>query len=681
MRHALSVVAMVCFVACQTPIKPPVYGLTGLLPSPALPGELVTALGQFPAKAQVALDGVPQTAFEIPDGFRLTVPRSITAGEHTLSIIQNGKVILSGILPVTPIIESASLDGGRLRVSGLGWNSTTANRLITNGLSLDPQVENGTLVAELPSATAYGQMAISLSVDGRVSAPFVFDRQAGTLVGTVSQPGLGGTALVPKASLQIKSTAQSATTVSSSLIVFADLNSVKQLGLPGLKTISTLKVLNASRLNFSDHQKAQDALIVLRASSAVHAVEWNTSVQLEAVSTNALALKPQAGSISDRQWHLELQGIRQAWNVSQGAGVRVAVIDTGVQLDHPDLQANLIAGYDFVDLDGTPEDQVGHGTHVAGLIAANGGALGVAPAAKIQPIRVLRDLSGGTAFAVAQGILYAANQLDAPINPTPAQVINLSLGSNQYSQIIAAAIQKALEQDVIVIAAAGNDGGPVAYPANLPGVIAVTSLAGPVSSYQPYYANRGNSVWLTAFGGDNSQDQNKDGTPDGILSTDLRPALYSTRQGTSMASPQVAGLAALAIGSGIKPNFVKQTLAATAGDLGYKGFDLNFGHGLISGRVTSSKTPRTYVLTVDSLGKVIAFAPVLSDGSYRLQNLHPGVPVSVLAASDDDNDAILGESGEFVSPLQIITLSSAETKTLNFNLDVSDGQKPYPLQP
>jgi serine protease len=197
--------------------------------------------------------------------------------------------------------------------------------------------------------------------------------------------------------------------------------------------------------------------------------------------------------------------------------------------------------------------------------------------------------------------------LDTPVNNThPVQVINLSLGSQEFSESIAAAVEQALDAGIIVVAATGNAGGPVAYPAAQRGVVSVTALAGPVTAYQPWYANKGLGTWITAYGGDTSQDQNKDNQPDGIYSSDLLGGVpsYSYRMGTSMAAPQVSGLAALALASGTPSWLLRDSLSATATDLGVKGYDYNFGFGLASGRTTTVSSPRTYVLAVDEAGLV-----------------------------------------------------------------------------
>ena len=250
---------------------------------------------------------------------------------------------------------------------------------------------------------------------------------------------------------------------------------------------------------------------------------------------------------------------------------------------------------------------------------------------------------------------------------------------------------------MIVVAAAGNSGGSLAYPAALPGVIAVTALAGPTIPYQPWYASRGAGLWVTAFGGDTGQDQDGDGAPDGILSTDLTRTGYGLRMGTSMASPQVAGLAALARSSGTPANLVRTALAATAGDLGPMGFDARYGYGLISGRLGMPSSPKAYALVLDSGApasspgssspsssspKVLAWTPVQADGTFTLTNLPAPSSVTVLVASDANGDGVLAQAGEFVSsPVAVSAVSGRTVSAPAFDLGISSGAVAYRLTP
>lgn len=278
------------------------------------------------------------------------------------------------------------------------------------------------------------------------------------------------------------------------------------------------------------------------------------------------------------QWNLDMINLPAAWDISLGReDVIVAVVDTGVVLDHPDLQAKLVPGYDFVsdpdtsgDGDGVdenpddPGDGVGggssfHGTHVAGIVAAqfdNGiGVAGAGRATRVMPVRVLgRD--GGSDTDIANGILWAAgidvtvqDQVIPGASP-PADIINLSLGGDAPSMTLCDAISQARAAGAIVIAAAGNSASPTPiFPAGCNGVVSVSAVAADANPAP--YTNFGTTIDLSAPGGNLDTDHQPDGYVDGVLSTLGNDAggtistTYGYFQGTSMAAPHVAGVAAL----------------------------------------------------------------------------------------------------------------------------------------
>ena len=275
-----------------------------------------------------------------------------------------------------------------------------------------------------------------------------------------------------------------------------------------------------------------------------------------------------------QQWHYTeaRAGINlpSAWDLSTGTGVNVAVIDTGVR-PHADLAAQLLPGLDLIsdlnvarDGDGRDSDandpgdgcngrnSSWHGTHVAGTVAAvanNGeGGTGVAPGAKIVPVRVL-GCGGGYNSDIADGIVWAAggNLAGQSVNPNPAKVLNLSLGgSGPCSATLQSAIDSARALGAVVVVAAGNSNAAVSgfSPANCRGVIAVGAV-GRTAARAPY-SNYGPAVDIAAPGGSMST-----GAANGVLSTidvgSTGPAGdgYQFYQGTSMAAPHVAGVAAL----------------------------------------------------------------------------------------------------------------------------------------
>ncbi|WP_119279276.1 S8 family peptidase [Calidithermus roseus] len=434
-----------------------------------------------------------------------------------------------------------------------------------------------------------------------------------------------------------------------------------------------------TRLEFATPAQAEAARRRLEGRPGVLGVEHDAVVRLEALAAQgACSLTPPEPTPDGQgQWHLPLMGLPAAWERTRGEGMVVAVVDTGVLPDHPDLQANLLPGYDFADDDPDSADTAGHGTHVAGLIAASGRVRGAAPGAKVVPVRVIAKDST-SAFTLAQGLLWAAGLDPERPNPNRPQLINLSLGTEAYSEVLAQAVQAVRAEGIALVAAAGNSGQRfLSYPAALPGVIAVTALAGPRSAYQPSYANRGEGLWLSAYGGDPGADQDGDGVCDALLSTDLAPggqAGYGLRAGTSMAAPLVSGVAALALASGTRPDLLRPTLAGTATDLGVLGYDRDFGHGLATGRAATPGTPRTYLLALGDDGKPLAWTLVQSDLSYTLSNLPAGQPLALVAASDADGDRRLGEAGELISAPRPFTPRAGETLSAEpLALEVADG--------
>ena len=259
-----------------------------------------------------------------------------------------------------------------------------------------------------------------------------------------------------------------------------------------------------------------------------------------------------------------------------GAGTRVAVVDTGVT-PGPDLP-NVAPGWNFVAGNSDAHDDSGHGTHVAGTIAqatGNGiGVAGVAGGATIVPVKVLDANGDGTDTNIIAGINWAVAQR--------VDVINVSLGGDRDGGTCNA-VANAVANNVTVVAASGNDGGPVSYPAACPGVIAVgaNTIDGAVASY----SNRGPQLTITAPGGDMTTDRNGDGVKDGILQWSVFDGVpgYYLEAGTSMAAPHVTGAAAL-IKQGwpaASPSQVRQVLTETAIDIAPPGRDDASGAGLL----------------------------------------------------------------------------------------------------
>ncbi|MCP4805018.1 MAG: S8 family serine peptidase [Proteobacteria bacterium] len=269
------------------------------------------------------------------------------------------------------------------------------------------------------------------------------------------------------------------------------------------------------------------------------------------------------------QWHLDLIGAPE----TGGDGAVVAVIDTGVSAG-TDAPESIWAGWDFVGDDDDPSDENGHGTHVAGTIAQatdNGiGVAGVAPGATILPIRVLdADGSGWTSDTI-RAIEYAHDE--------GADVINLSLGSSSPSWVERMVIREAVADGVLVVAAAGNDNGAkVGFPAAYKEAIAVSSVG--ADDTLASYSNVG-VIELAAPGGEMTADVNGDGYGDGVLQQTFVDGSWGFwfYQGTSMATPHVAGSAAVLMADGATAAQARRILAVTAEDIGPRGA---YGHGRV----------------------------------------------------------------------------------------------------
>ena len=311
-----------------------------------------------------------------------------------------------------------------------------------------------------------------------------------------------------------------------------------------------------------------------------------TSLAICSVSliASCLAIAPPVHAAADpllaQQWGLFAIGADHVWTTTTGQGVIVAVVDSGSG-PHPDLAENLLPGRSIIGTvesqDGRDIDASGHGTHVAGIIAAvanNGiGGSGVAPNAKILPIQVLDQAGQGDARDVAAGVRFAADN--------GARVINLSLGGATESSSLTQAITYANDKGVLVVAAAGNGGAAdkPKWPASLDLTLAVTAVdqANNATSFD----QRGDYIDLSAPGAN-------------IVST--AKGDYVTLSGTSMAAGFVAGAAALLFAA--EPRVtnaqVRDILLRTATDIGEPGRDVTFGAGLINMVAALAELQRMY---------------------------------------------------------------------------------------
>lgn len=346
----------------------------------------------------------------------------------------------------------------------------------------------------------------------------------------------------------------------------AGLEPVRALPLEGvgLYRSSTLGTLGAGKTSGADEESATLRLVASLAARK-DVIYAHPNYLLEGYATPN-------DPLYEQQWHYGAINLPSAWDRTTGsAGVTVAVLDSGILSEHPDLSPKLVSGYDFVSSasisgdgdgrDGDPADPSSasgyHGSHVAGTVAAatnNGvGVAGVSWGARILPVRVL-GVGNGTLADAIDGILWSVGESvpGVPGNPNPAAVLNLSLGGS-YACSEVPALQEAFETasatGAAITVAAGNSNVDASgvTPASCGGVITVgaTNLTGKRASYSNYGAR----IDLMAPGGDLTLDQDGNDVPDGVLSTVRDDATgdyaYGYLDGTSMASPHVAGAIAL----------------------------------------------------------------------------------------------------------------------------------------
>lgn len=261
-----------------------------------------------------------------------------------------------------------------------------------------------------------------------------------------------------------------------------------------------------------------------------------------------------------KQWHLKRVGAETAWDYACGEGVTVAVVDTGVACYDKgpftrgtDLGGTRCGdGYNFVDDSADAVDDQGHGTHVAGTIAQTTnnekGVAGLAYCARLMPVKVLNKYGWGTLANVAEGIRYAADH--------GASVVNLSLGGPSPSKVLEDAVNHAISKGTIVVAAAGNSGKSVGYPAAYDGVVAVS--ASDSNDKIAWFSSRGPQVAIAAPGVGVTQQTVCEGGKN-------KCEIFGTFNGTSMASPHVAGAAAMIVGLGVTdPAAVRSVLESSA---------------------------------------------------------------------------------------------------------------------
>jgi serine protease len=275
-----------------------------------------------------------------------------------------------------------------------------------------------------------------------------------------------------------------------------------------------------------------------------------------------------------KQWNLRNINIESAWESSKGKGITVAVIDTGITAVDDLVNTKFVKGYDFVNDREQALDDSGHGTHVAGTIAQSTnnqfGVAGIAYEANLMPLKVLASWGGGTVADIAEAIKFAADN--------GADVINMSLGGGGESSIMKEAIDYAYKKGVVIIAAAGNSGSnAAAYPARYLHAIGVSAI-GPSGAKAPY-SNYGAGIDISAPGGAIAGEDRSGGILQNTIDPKTGESVFSSFQGTSMAAPHVAGVAALIKASGVKkPDDVLSILQQSARKVDNDGLN-HFGAG------------------------------------------------------------------------------------------------------
>ncbi|MGY5451491.1 S8 family peptidase [Agarivorans sp. MS3-6] len=412
---------------------------------------------------------------------------------------------------------------------------------------------------------------------------------------------------------------------------------------------------------YAAKKRTLQTIKLLAYQMGIDSVSPNFLYQATALSNDALV---------ERQWHYQQINLEAGWQAMQGQtlnDVVVAVLDTGMFQSHPDLNAQLTGdgidfiSYDSISLDGDgidtnpedPGDQSGpngtsswHGTHVAGTIAAqtnnNLGVAGVAPNAKIMNLRVL-GYGGGTTYDISQAILYAAGLENASglLPDKTASIINMSLGGSGYDSTFNQAVQDAVAQGLIVVAAAGNEStSSASYPAAFDNVIGVSAVD--AQKQITSYSNYGSYIDIAAPGGNSSVDLDGDGYGDGVYSTYVNEngssvsASYQYLNGTSMAAPHVAGV--LALMKQLNPDldssefFRLLTNGFLSDDLGAAGKDSLYGYGLINAekavqsQIGVNDPDRSYLSLSASQ---ISLSALESEASFSMQ-LVGASPISIV---------------------------------------------------
>jgi serine protease len=478
----------------------------------------------------------------------------------------------------------------------------------------------------------------------------------------------------------------------------------------GARLTGVSPAILAARVRIAAPAQWDAAATALRRNPAVAAVVRNHIIRLErgfrapVAAPAATTTIPNDEFYAAQAWHYGLIDLPRAWSITQGSpSVLVGVVDDGIRFDHPAIAPNLTGdGYDFVsdgdtltlcpgssgtptnaddgdgidpdptipdsysvDSTGTcfiPESLGGHGLHVAGTIGAAGndglGVTGVNWTVKTRPVRAIGVGGFGNDYDIAQGILYAAglpadNGAGGTVAaPTPANIINLSLGGPDDDATLHAAITSAANAGVLIVAAAGNEGtSDPEYPAAYPEVLAVAAV-GPDGA-PAAYSNFGSYVALRAPGGNFDLGDATDGVASTMwvfrtsdnLNMPVGPD-YAYAEGTSMAAPHVTGVAALLLAQ--DPSLTAAALRTRLTQYAV-GPANAYGAGLLNAYNSLTQTfgpakqtfARLYSATTGAPGQMVA---AQADGGFEFTNVPDGL-YDVYAGTDEDGDSLIGVPG------------------------------------
>ena len=362
----------------------------------------------------------------------------------------------------------------------------------------------------------------------------------------------------------------------------------------------------------------------LRADPAVEYAEPSYRVQV--LDEGSVAAVSVNDPMTAGQYSLDRMRVRDAWSLSKGGSGIVAVLDTGVQPDHGDLSGRVLPGRDFVNNDWNAADDNGHGTWVAGIIAAKPnsgyGIAGISWTDKILPVKIMNGSGTGSTSALVSGIIWAADN--------GATVINMSVGGFPYSQAVQDAATYAWNEGVVLVGAAGNNNREEKfYPASMNHVINVSATQ-PQDEFS-HWSSYGSAVDVSAPGSS-------------VLTTNCTAGICPHRawgshtyiSGTSFAAPNVAGVVALirAKYPTWTPQQVVDRLYATVDDLGYAGWDKRYGRGRVNAyRALGASVPASPRPAGDGLeaNNTLAAARLIPLGTATRPTIYPAGDVDVFA--------------------------------------------------